>query len=135
MIVNIFEDLNCSNIESFLKDFENCSLNFFRESKLIFFSVRRNQNETFVVSTGPTIRIAIERANSYVSNGSFTMPTLGLSTKSRLDKLILEYNAKISISMHRGSLVANTTLDGITSEFMCSNVSLGIFLSMLENNY
>ena len=134
MALNAFEELNCTNIETYLKDFRGSCLKFFREDKLIFLQLRRNEEETLVCATGSTIRIALERANSYVSNGNFTMPTLSLSINSKLDDLVLNHDAIISISYSNDFFVSTIAVNGHYSEFNSSNVSLAIFLSMLEDN-
>lgn len=135
MHINIFEDLQCKNIELYLLNFTNCKLKIFREGNLIFVRLFRNQ-EVLVLATGSSICVALERAESYIGGEAhFSMPDICLSTKSKLDKLILDTGyiviaERISDKTLTASLLKE---DDVTAFMSCDSPPfIGGFLSMIE---
>lgn len=133
-MINIFEDLQCKNIENHLLNFE-CKLEIFREGNLIFVRLFRDDG-VFVLATGPSICVALERAESYIGGAAhFSMPDICLSTKSKLDKLILEAGYTIIAKRaSRESLTASLLVsDNIPKFVSCASTPfIGGFLAMME---
>lgn len=134
-MINIFEDLKCENIENCILSFKDCKLEIFRERDLIFVRLFRN-HEVFVLATGTSICVALERAESYIGGiAHFSMPDICLSTKSRLDKLILEKGYKIIAQPPSDESIAASliTEDDIPVFITCSSTPfIGGFLAMIE---
>ena len=134
-MINIFEDLKCENIENCLLSFKDCKLEIFRKRDLIFVRLFRNDG-VLVLATGSSICVALERAESYIGGTAhFSMPDICLSTKSRLDKLILEKGYKIIAQPTSDESIAASLIaeDNSSAFISCSSTPfIGEFLAMME---
>lgn len=93
MSIKPFENLACSQLEALIKD--GYIINLFRMGTLIFLNVHDHHNGLLLRAVGESIATAFKRAESYVGHNTFSMPELYTDHLSKLDSLILDYNASI----------------------------------------
>lgn len=126
---NHFENLKVSQIEALLQ--ASCSLTVFRQGKLIFVRLL-HRNGLVAQATGENISTALRRMNSYIGN-TFTMPDLYAEPASKLDSLILEQNASLTLIAYKGIFSGKITSYDEYLLAIRNGASIGETLSALES--
>ena len=93
MSIKPFENIDCSQLEAILRD--GYEIDMFRLGAHIFLSIHHNKN-LLARAVGESISIVLQRAESYV-NHNFRMPELYNGHASKLDSLILDSGAHITL--------------------------------------
>lgn len=97
MSINNFDNLQCPQLESLLCYYDY-TIELFRLGAHICLGVH-HEGDLIARATGESIATALKRANSYIGS-KFSMPKLYTESISKLDSVILNSGATISISSY-----------------------------------
>ena len=97
MSINSFDNLQCPQLEALLC-YDDYTIDLFRLGSHIFLGLH-HEGELIARATGESIATALKRANSYLGS-KFSMPKLYTESNSKLDSVILNGGATISISAY-----------------------------------
>ena len=119
MSINSFSNLKCSQLEALLC-YDDYTIDLFRLGSHIFLGLH-HEGELIARATGESIATALKRANSYIGS-KFSMPKLYTESISKLDSVILNSGATISISSY------------VTyNRFTCTLTSSDVYLHDIRN--